>query len=124
MMREDDVIPTHSCSWEKSSRTSCCRQSPATSTTSTPSIDLDDHVSTFLQNEVMLYPQFHQPLYSYHEDMNQLLDIPQFQIPEIIPLGFQPQEQCTYDEFDQSNCYKYEDYTTPVQFTEWDTPYY
>jgi hypothetical protein len=137
-IKTDNVIPTpvitRYCSWDEFSRT-CCRESPDTLTSSTSSpIDLGDHVSTFLQNDVILYPQFHQPLYSY-QAMNQLSDIPQFQIPEInaqyprlILPGFQPQEQRTYNhdynEFDQSYCHKYEDFTSPFQYTEWDTVYY
>ena len=156
-IKTDDVIPTpvitRYCSLNEFSRTccrespdtltSCCRESPDTLTSSTSSsIDLGDHVSTFLQNDVILYPQndvvlypqFHQPLYSY-QAMNQLSDIPQFQIPEInaqyprlVLPGFQPQEQRTYNhdynEFDQSYCHKYEDFTSPFQYTEWDTVYY
>jgi hypothetical protein len=150
VIKVDDVTSTtvkaRNCSWEKSCQsscrkespdtlTSCCGQSPHTlATRSTPSIDLDNHVCNFLQNDVIrypqneliLYPSFHQPLYSYHEDVNQPLDIPQFEIPDIstqYPGLIQP--QCTYGELiegDQSYCY--EDFTSPVQYTDWDTVYY
>ena len=128
---------TSCCGQSSGTLTSCCVQSPTSLTPSTPSIDLHNHVSTFLQNDVfhypqndlILHPQFHQPLYSNHDDMNRELDIPKFEIPDMnthYPRLIQPQEECTYGEMtevDQSYCYKYEDFTTPFQYTEWDTVY-
>lgn len=131
IIKIEDVIPkkpvsTRNFSWDEPTRTSCCKQSPDTLTKSTPSIDLDNHVSTFLKNDVIYYPQFHQPPCSY-QAMNQF-DIPPFHIPEINPQypklnlpGFQKQDVV---DLDQSCCYKYEDFTSPVQYTEWDTLYY
>lgn len=127
--------------WEEIPKTSCCKASPTTLTSQdTPSIDLDGHFTTFLQNDaiahppndITIYPHFHELFNPSTRGSEQLMiDIPQLYTPEIdsqyprvVQPGFESQEQYTYNCDLLSYRQKYDDFTGPFQYTEWDTLYY
>ncbi|XP_028407666.1 T-box protein 2-like [Dendronephthya gigantea] len=148
LKQDDDVTNAdmnRSCSLkerEERPRRSCCKTSPDTLTSQdAPFIDLTDHVKTFLQhdavpppppNDITIYPHFHQLLNPINGSEQLMIDnIPQLctpeidsQYPRIVPPGFESLEQYAYDCDFQSYCQKYDDFTSPFQYTEWDTLYY